>query len=404
MKTYSNNKKAKKRDKRTQGGFGDAQHPSDDLSDIGRRPGDADRAGLSANDFGAETRAERRPGDSDRAGRMQGDFGDMTRSVEGSVRVGRMQGDSGDAARTSGDFDRMGRRPDARKAPRRRKKRRKKRFFLKLLLTIAILVGAYFLATSDLFAIKHVQIEDNSYYTKEQVQEMSGITFGHNLFKTHMGTVQKQLEKDPYIESVKVTRKLPGTVVITVKERQECFVVKQGAQFAILDWNGMVLRIAEEAPALTIVENLTVTAAKPGAALKVTENGLLNETIEFLKGVEESGLYFKRVIASNIAVRAYIYDSFICKGTYKNIREGMAQLKVVIADLQAQGIERGTVIVSGNGTCTFTPEEDIGPPPKSGDETSGAAIDTSGGDGGGSSGTGSDGAGGATGETSGETN
>jgi hypothetical protein len=66
----------------------------------------------------------------------------------------------------------------------------------------------------------------------------------------------------------------------------------------------------------------------------------------------------------------------------------MAQLKVVVADLQAQGIERGTVIVSGNGTCTFTPEEDTGPPPKSEAETSGAAIDMSSGDGTGSEGSG----------------
>jgi cell division protein FtsQ len=241
---------------------------------------------------------------------------------------------------------------------RTRKKRRKKHYFLKLLLVIALGVGAYFLVTSDFFSIRTIEVEGNAHYTKEQVTEMSGIAIGANMFKTNMGKVEDRLNRDPYIELSKIERKPLHRIVVTVKEREEKFLIKNEGKYLVVDYGGMVLREADEPPPLPLVENFKITKAKPGEALAVTENTLLMQTIQFLRAVEKSDLFFKRVVASDIAVNAYIYDSLICKGTYKALENNIEPLKKVIADLRQQNVERGTIIVNGNGTCTFTPMED----------------------------------------------
>ncbi|MDR0357706.1 MAG: FtsQ-type POTRA domain-containing protein [Clostridiales Family XIII bacterium] len=241
---------------------------------------------------------------------------------------------------------------------RKRKKRKKKHYLLKFLLVAAVGVGAYFLMMSDLFSIRAVEVAGNEHYTKERIAEMSGLRIGENMFKIDMGKVEDRLAKDPYIQIAKVERKPFHGVLIDVEERAEKFMIKNGEKYAIVDYDGMVLREADEPPPLPLIENFKITKAEPGKALVVTENALLMDTIRFLGKAEKSDLFFMRVVASDISVKAFIYEGLICKGSYKNIESNIESLKKVIADLQQQNVERGTIIISGNDACTFTPEAD----------------------------------------------
>ncbi|MDR2157460.1 MAG: FtsQ-type POTRA domain-containing protein [Clostridiales Family XIII bacterium] len=247
---------------------------------------------------------------------------------------------------------------DRRDAGRKRKKRRKKHYLLKFLLIVALGVGLYFFITSDLFNVRVIETEGNTHYTNKRIAELSGVRIGTNMFETSMGKAEERLLSDPYIEVAEISRKPFHTIVISVRERTERFIVRNGEKYTVVDYDGMALRETAEPPPLPIVENLKITKAKPGEALVVTENALLADTIRFLRTVEKSDLFFKRILASDIVVKAYVYDGLICKGTYANLEKNIEALKKVILDLRAQNVERGTIIMSGNGTCTFTPAED----------------------------------------------
>ncbi|MDR0851352.1 MAG: FtsQ-type POTRA domain-containing protein [Clostridiales Family XIII bacterium] len=245
---------------------------------------------------------------------------------------------------------------------RKRKKRRKKHLFLNILILIALLTGVYFLATSNFFEIRTFEVENAAaepgHYMKEKIVEMSGIQKGTNIFETSMRSAEIALEKDPYIIKASVNRRLPHTVVLTVIERQENFVIAHGNTYAVMDYEGMVLRLTDAPGSLTVVDNLTVIRAEPGTALEVDETALLSQTIAFLKKVEENDLFFKRITASDISVKAYVYDNLICRGSLKNIGDNINSLKGVLLDLRQKEVVRGTVFVGGSGTCTFSPEED----------------------------------------------
>jgi cell division protein FtsQ len=241
---------------------------------------------------------------------------------------------------------------------RPKKKRKKKNFFLNLVVVALVIVGLYFLATSDVFSIDEISVASSgSHFAGAQIAEMSGIRKGDNLFKTRTREAAERLEKDPYIKAAEISRKLPGTIVIKIQEREENYAIAVEGGFAVLDWSGMVLRIAPAAPRVPLIEGAPAGKAVTGASIESPRELLLADAVKLLEDTEKNGLYFKRVIVEDVSVKAYIYDTLSVKGRLQNVDAGLAKVKLVLLDLMKQKITRGTIIVSDNGNCTFSPEE-----------------------------------------------
>ncbi|MDR1496028.1 MAG: FtsQ-type POTRA domain-containing protein [Clostridiales Family XIII bacterium] len=244
------------------------------------------------------------------------------------------------------------------KLERPKKKRRKKNFFLAIVVVILILVGLYFGATSDIFSIDNISVKSSGqHFTIAKVAELSGIKKGDNLWKTRTGKAEERLKKDPYIENAEIKRRLPGTIEITIDEREENYVIRVGDGFAVMDWSGMVLRLAGKAPEAPLIEGVEADKAATGSAIEVSRELLLADIVKLLEDTERSGLYFKRVNVTDVGVVAYIYDTLSVKGRLENVDDGLDKVKLVMLDLMKQKIKRGTIIVGESGNCTFSPEE-----------------------------------------------
>ncbi|MFV0518513.1 MAG: cell division protein FtsQ/DivIB [Aminipila sp.] len=241
--------------------------------------------------------------------------------------------------------------------PRKKKKRKKKNYLLRLLVIIAVGVGLYFLVTSEFFDIDSVKIENNSYYTVEQVKAKAGVKIGENIFKLKKSNIKEKMLKDPYFENVVVKRRLPSTVVIKVVERTERAAVPSGSTFIIIDPNGLVLRVADAEPKITLIQGLTVKKAKAGKPLEVNENSILTDTLNMLKVMEDSDLFFKKIDISNVIIRAYIYDQLVCEGTPENLTESIknGNLETTLYEMYSKGIERGVIKIGSDNYCSFNP-------------------------------------------------
>jgi cell division protein FtsQ len=240
--------------------------------------------------------------------------------------------------------------------PRKKKKRKKKRYILKTFLTLLFLVGLYFFATSSIFTIDSVQVKGNVHFSQEDIIKISGVKVGKGEFKMSMIKADGKLEKQGYIKSAKIRRKLPNKVIITIKERTEKFGVSVKNEFALLDYSGMVLDVTAELPKVTIIEGLTVVLSKPDSELKVKQPVMYESLIKFMQTVENNDLFFKRIVVSELETKAYITDTFLCKGSVDIMNAEILSLKNIIVDLMSQKITHGTIIMTDNGTCTFTPE------------------------------------------------
>ena len=243
------------------------------------------------------------------------------------------------------------------KKPRKRKKRKKKNWLLRILIVIIIGIILYFSLSSALFDVDKIVVKNNSYYTSEQIIQLSGAKVGVNLFKAETGEMKERLLKDSYMKNVSVRRKIPSTITITVEERKEATVIPYGDKYIILDENGLVLRHSDVEPKLPLLLGMTIKEMTPGKALLVEENSVLTDTLFMLQSMEKNDMYFKKIDISNIIIKAYIYDNLICEGTPENILNSMeaGNLQTVLQDLFNKGVERGVIKVGSDNYCSFNP-------------------------------------------------
>lgn len=123
------------------------------------------------------------------------------------------------------------------------------------------------------FRVHNVEVQGNSYYTAEEIISAAGIASGDNLLTLSRGQIAGNvIAQLPYVKSVRVTRSLPDTVVITVTEDETTFAVKDaGGHYYLITAAGKAIAQAEEheAKSHVLVEDLTIQPAVIGEAIHV---------------------------------------------------------------------------------------------------------------------------------------
>lgn len=242
---------------------------------------------------------------------------------------------------------------------KKKKRRRKKNYLLRLIVIMAIVVGLYYFASSSIFDIDEIIVKNNSFYTSEQIAERAGVTQGQNIFlDVNKKEMKSALLLDPYIKNVQIKRILPNQIVFDVNERTEAAGIPYANEYILIDADGLVLRMSQVEPKLPLLIGLTVKSLETGKALEVEENALLNGTLNMIKAVNESEIYFKKVDISKIMVKAYVYDHLICQGMPEDITARIEDksLEKMIYELYTQGIERGVITVTADPTnMAFSP-------------------------------------------------
>ena len=100
------------------------------------------------------------------------------------------------------------------------KKKRKKSFLKKLcvfFLIVAIIVMVV-LSLTIFFPVKSIVVRGNTLYSKEEIIKASGIEKNKNLWLTGSDAEENIPVKLPSISNAKISRKLPGNIIIEVTE------------------------------------------------------------------------------------------------------------------------------------------------------------------------------------------
>lgn len=242
---------------------------------------------------------------------------------------------------------------------RKKKKHRRSFFFLKLFLLLVAAGAVIGFALSPVFTIKNVEVEGNRFYTAEQIINMSEVKTGGNLFlNAQKSVIKNNLKKDIYFRSVNVKRRLPSTLVIEVKEKEELAALVYGDKYIVIDDHEEVLRIAKIDPEVTVVKGLKIKAMEVGETIQVEETKKFRETIKALNAMREGDFFFKRIEIGEDKVDAYIYDMMKVEGTYDQIIAAIenSNLQKVVNKLMKSGIKRATIILGDNDYISFSPE------------------------------------------------
>ena len=111
------------------------------------------------------------------------------------------------------------------------------------LVTLPVLLLAGFAAATytPLFRLRDIHVEGTHSLRPGEVITRAGIGAGTNVFHLDTGSIVSALEADPWVRSATVERHLPGSVVITVRERTPIARALVGTTSTVVAGDGIVL-------------------------------------------------------------------------------------------------------------------------------------------------------------------
>ncbi len=96
-------------------------------------------------------------------------------------------------------------------------------------------------ASLPVFRINNVEVVGSRLVSVDEILRLSDIPIGNSLFFTNFRPAKNRIKNLPVISRIKISRKIPSTVVIKIEERRESVVAVLKGQSLILDSQGFVL-------------------------------------------------------------------------------------------------------------------------------------------------------------------
>lgn len=177
--------------------------------------------------------------------------------------------------------------------PRKRKKpmSRGKRRFLMVLAMAAMLLGTGFFLESILLRVSAVRVTGDAVYPEEEILRICNYKTGDNLLFIPTGSREERLEKElPYIAEAKISRRIPGTVVVRITAARPACCFQSGSQWVVVESGGKVLETRNDPPeGLMQVTGLNPPAVQPGEKLVLEDEGAakaFGEIVEAIAGLD----------------------------------------------------------------------------------------------------------------------
>lgn len=186
-------------------------------------------------------------------------------------------------------------------------------------MVVLLLVSGCFVFGYGLFIrsgslrINDVQVSGASFLTRETVIQRAGIAAGTNILAVNLSVARRRLQAHPWIAEVRVSRVLPSTIVIDIREHTPVAIVDLGDRF-LIDSRREVFKRFESGdpvslPVISGVDGGDLDAA--GRSISPVLNAALDviETISII-GRRVPGMNIKKVIADrDTGLTLYAFDA-----------------------------------------------------------------------------------------------
>ncbi|MFJ2029368.1 cell division protein FtsQ/DivIB [Streptosporangium sp. NPDC087985] len=120
--------------------------------------------------------------------------------------------------------------------------------FLALLTVGVVGTAAWLVFFSSVLGVRDIQVVGNLGVPAQQIQQATGVPEGRPLAVVDMAQVEERIMKIRQIESARVSRGWPGTLVVEVVEREPVAVVPVGTRSALMDRHGVMIEVKDIAP------------------------------------------------------------------------------------------------------------------------------------------------------------
>ena len=245
-------------------------------------------------------------------------------------------------------------------AQKRNKRNKKIKRILKIVVIILILAGGItFAMVSPIFNIKEIKVINNAEVSTDTVKSLSGLTEGQNIFRFNKIEIENNIKTNPYIETLKITRKIPSTVEIEVIERVASYCISFMSKYAYINTQGYILEISEDTKGMPIIYGTETKEEEIELGKRLNNNDLikLEDVIKIINTAKENNLAEKITSIDITNKNNYI---IYMKEEQKNIHIGdnsnlNNKMLFVSAIIETEKGKAGDVYVNGDLNNKFEP-------------------------------------------------
>lgn len=247
---------------------------------------------------------------------------------------------------------------------RSRRRRRKSGGFILSFLTFCIVIAAIVMSVTVFLKVADIYVSGTTRYEHEKIIEASGIKTGDNMFLLNKFEVAERiLDEFPYIEQIKIRRKLPDTFTFEITEREpSAYVMAEGNRW-LIDKKGYLLEmLGDDAETkLPKISGIEVMTPRAGGQLVLKNEDQMSPLCEVLTSLDFAGMTadIARIELDKLYDIKLIYgDRFLVSlGDTGELSKKIEMLRAVISELAE--FDRGTINVSAVKEARFKPDTKI---------------------------------------------
>ncbi|MCX7694107.1 MAG: FtsQ-type POTRA domain-containing protein, partial [Caloramator sp.] len=120
------------------------------------------------------------------------------------------------------------------------KRRKQKRFLSFIIVFILLSTTVVISLKSDYFKIKEVEVKNNNLISRDEVIILANV-IGENIFFLDKDKVKTNILNNPYVKDVKINRKLPSKIILTINEKDIKGIIKVKNYFVDIDSEGKMV-------------------------------------------------------------------------------------------------------------------------------------------------------------------
>lgn len=224
---------------------------------------------------------------------------------------------------------------------------------------LLVILFIYICISSSIFELKQIDVDGNSKITKSDIIKIGDIETGKNIFKYNLNDVEKKLLVNPYIKYVKVSRKFPDKLVITIKENSEYAIIKEGASYIYIGENGLVLSEQKDIKNknIPLVSGIEIKNKKLNTKIKINSDksndiilaidtlkkNNMSRKVESIK-INKNKMYMKTDDNTNIVLKID-----------EDIGYNINRLKAILVDLKSNNKKGGNIDLTSKEQAIYSP-------------------------------------------------
>lgn len=106
---------------------------------------------------------------------------------------------------------------------------------------VGLIKAYHFCTTSEYFAVTDITVTGNSQVKTDDILKVCGLRKGENSLLVNVHEAEQKLVDNPWIENASIRRELPGTFVITIKERVPLFCARKDNTLYYINAKGEII-------------------------------------------------------------------------------------------------------------------------------------------------------------------